>query len=272
MKRSLVLLYVLVIFSFQATSAQHRHYRVYARQWAQDYIIAPDGSLRIARQDLEGIIKLIDYSLRRSEATLKSQRIALDAINLAWKAWQNMTQTRLNPSHTRPHIINAAEKKKALEAFWPALEEQEALCKAYSQVAKEVVHGDVLSSTLSKDAVKEIRRQARIFMLDALTDVKKQLEGLYAITFNKNVDPALEVTDQDADLVKAFSISEFIMSYVPQLAVHQFIHADKLYNNLSQEGWDILQKIQLIGNQAWDAIETARVGFYRALLDEVKQL
>jgi hypothetical protein len=54
--------------------------------------------------------------------------------------------------------------------------------------------------------------------------------------------------------------------------MHKFIHADAFYTQLSQEGFDVLSKIQLIGNQAWDAIEIARAHFYAALLDEISDL
>jgi hypothetical protein len=51
--------------------------------------------------------------------------------------------------------------------------------------------------------------------------------------------------------------------------MHSFIHADKAHNTVSAEGWQVLEKIQRIGNQVWDAIEMARSAFYRALLDEL---
>ena len=266
MSRSLFLFLSCIPFLVCADSGL---YREYAWQWSHRYIYDTDGSLRISKDDLEAIRQLVDCSLHRSRLTLAAQQQAWQTVTLLWQGWQNFAQTRLDPSRDRPYLIAPEEKTVTVEGFWEILATHEEVCKEYGETVKEVVYGDTLKNALAKEAVKEMRQEARVCMLDALTDVKKQLEGLYNITFNKSFDLLIEAIEEDESGTKRFNVSSFLMNYIPNLVVHKFVEADALYNTLSEEGWTILEKVQLIGNQAWHAIETARAHFYRALLDEL---
>ncbi len=244
-------------------------YQEYAWQWSHRYIYDADGNLRISKDELEAVRQLVDCSLHRSKLTLAAQQQAWQTVSLLWQGWQNFAQTRLNPSRDRPYLIAPEEKMVTVEGFWEILAAHEEVCKEYGQIVKDVVHGNTLQNALAKEAVKDMRQEARVCMLDALTDVKKQLEGLYDITFNKSFDLLIEAIEEDESGIKRFNVSSFLMNYIPNLVMHKFIEADALYNTLSEEGWTMLEKIQLIGNQAWHAIETARANFYRALLNEL---
>ncbi len=266
MNRSLLLILVSVPF---LTYTNADLYREYAEQWAGRYIYDAHGKLRISPDDFEAIKQLVDCSLHRSTLTLAAQQQAWQTVTLLWQGWQNFAQTRLNPSKDRPYLIAPEEKNVSTQDFWDILAAHEEVCKEYGHMVGDVVYGDTLEDALAKEAVNQMRQEARICMLDALTDVKKQLEGLYDITFNKSLDPLLEALEEDESGSKRFNISSFLMNYIPNLVVHKFVEADALYNTLSEEGWTVLEKVQLIGNQAWHAIETARSHFYRALLDEL---
>jgi hypothetical protein len=244
-------------------------YHDYAKDWALQHIYLSNGDLRINQQELEAIRDLIAVSAHRSKITQEAQTVALQMSIEMWHAWQNIAQTRLNPSHDRPYTVNRINTA-TIEEFWELIDEQEFVCQQYANVAQQVVHGDVLSTKYAKQAVSKMRAQARVFMLDALADVKKQLGDLYDIAFNKSqdVDSVIESND-DALLYKRFSISDFVLAYVPNLAINTFVQADKTHNLLSQEGWHVLEKIQHVGNQVWDAIEFSRFAFYQALLAEL---
>ena len=269
MKKAIILLFCFYAFNH----AKGISVRAYANQWMKDFIVDKDGDLIIPVQEFNAIKALIKISHKRSEQTLIAQQQALQALELLWHGWQNLAQTRLNPSKQRPFAIADIDKHEVCSNFWHALEKQEYLSEKYGYITERVVHGNVLNSTRAQSAVKDFRQQARVVMLDALTDVKKHLATLYEITFNKRNDPILDVQDpEDLTRITRFSMGDFLMSYIPNLVVHKFIEADKLYNSLSEEGWAILQKIQNIGNTAWHAIETARTAFYQALLDEIEVL
>ena len=266
MSRSLFLFLFSIPFLVCADSGL---YREYAWQWSHRYIYDADGNLRISKDDLEAIRQLVDCSLHRSTVTIAAQQQVWQAVTLLWQGWQNFAQTRLNPSKDRPYLIAPEDKTVTVEGCWEILAAHEEACTAYGQIVKEVVYEATLHTPLAKEAVQEMRQEARVCMLDALTDVKMQLEGLYDITFNKSFDLLIEAIEEDESGTKRFNVSSFLMNYIPNLVVHKFVEADALYNTLSEEGWTILEKVQLIGNQAWHAIEMARSHFYRALLDEL---
>lgn len=244
-------------------------YQPYAVQWADQYIRNADGSLAITRNDLDMIKKLVDSSLRRAQITLLVQQHAWKTIELFWQGWQNFAQTRLNPSKDRPFTLDENKHEKA-DQFWQLLAHYDYICSEYAHIAQEVVHGNLLETDRAKQSVDKMRQDVRVFMVHALSDVKKHLEALYSITFK--VSPQELVDIFETEQLKSFSLSSFLIDYIPSLAMHKFIHADAFYTGLSQEGFDVLSKIQLIGNQAWDAIEIARSHFYAALLDEISDL
>lgn len=267
MKKLFFALVLFQIISFDYMYAQSA-YATYAKRWCNTYIYDESNQLRVSQADLEAMRELIQLSADRAVITLKAQAAALQTLTLFWQAWQNLSRTRLNPSHERPYRVDR-EASITFDAYWDLMHAQEQCSKRYSETAQRVVHGGVLSHQLSRDAVEHMRAQARIYMVDALADVKKQLGGLYEIAFHKSQELCLVSDDMQVDAQRGLNLGEFILSYVPNLAMHSFVHADKAHNLISAEGWQVLEKIQRIGNQVWDAIEIARYAFYRALLDEL---
>lgn len=243
-------------------------YKDFAVNWCKAYVYDESKKLRISGQDLDHIRLLIQLSADRAQLTLRAQDIALKTLELFWQAWQNVSQTRLNPSHERPFELDRSQCVP-FDLYWDLIEDQEQCSKQYSEVAQRVVYGGVLADQLSRDAVEHMRSQARIYMVDALADIKKQLGALYDIAFEKGQDIQIDEGDEVSDVRRKFSFAEFILSYVPNLAMHCFIHADKTHNVMSAEAWFMLQKVQRIGNQVWHAIESARLAFYTALLIEL---
>ena len=265
MKKLFSVLVVFQIFSFESMYA-HNTYAAFAKSWCHAYIYDESNRLRVSFEDLQAVRELIQLSADRAAITLQAQEIALQTLILFWQTWQNLSQTRLNPSHERPYRAARAQCI-AFDQFWGVIEDQELCSKRYSDTAQRIVHGGALSHQLSKDAVENMRAQARIYMVDALADVKKQLGNLYDIAFHKSQEA--DLLSDDTDVQRGLNIAEFILSYVPNLAMHSFIHADKAHNLISSEGWLVLEKVQHIGNQVWNAIESARYAFYQALLDEL---
>jgi hypothetical protein len=263
------LLSPLSLVLFAASDVDRQIYNNYAKQWCASYIVDEHGELRITHEELDAITDLINLSAERAAITLEAQTGMLKTIELLWHAWENLVQTRLNPSHQRPYVIDRAERNEA-KSFWDLAEAQAACCKAYSATAERVVHGDILQSRYAKDAVAQMRAQARVYMVDALSDVKKQLGSLYDLAFHKSFDQLAEDIGEEASLHKKIAFGEYLLSYIPNLALHSFIQADKTHNLVTSEGWSVLYKIQQIGNLVWGAIEQARYEFYQALLDEIK--
>ncbi len=243
-------------------------YLPYAQRWASEYIQGADKKLLISQDDFEHIKELVKISLYRAQVILQSQEVMWQSMHLCKQAWENLISTRLNPAKQFPNVITNQQKQNVINQFWQAHDVYEAACKDYCAVAQRVVHGNILQTPLAKDAVNAMRQEVRVCMIDALADVKKQLESVYAILL-KNAD--LD-NDQTKALKQQLSIASFLIDYVPNLVMHQFIKADAFYTQLSNDSWSVFEKIQLIGNQAWHAIESARAAFYQALLDELNRI
>ncbi len=239
----------------------------YAKQWADTYLRDADGKPALSQEELQALVELVDISFARSQATLTTQQAGLEALNMTWQLYHNVACTRLNPSHERPFAIDEKTREHCMQSFWHAYDAQAALCKTYDTTVASVVYSDRLTSNRAKNAVKELRTQARVFMLEALSDIRAHLGALYEIAFNKS-----EQTDTTQTRFGMRDITDFIMSYLPNLVVHRFIEADRFHITVSKESWHLLHKGQEIGNQVWHAIETARCAFYQALADELAQL
>lgn len=252
----------------------------YAHSWLHEHIVDANNNLLIPQADYQQLCIVMSSSRDRSRATLAAQTPALDALRMVWHEWANVAQTRLNPSHERPFAVNREQREQIMQDFWQAIDEQEAISSAYNTVVQQAVYGSALSSQSARLALTDARSKARVFMLQALADARTQLGALYQYAFNKmpahaellenlitKVNTLLEVYDPDEAYQRTFNLSDFLVSYLPGLAVHTFIEADKMHNRFSQEAWQALFTLQEIGNFVWHAIETTRTAYYQALLD-----
>lgn len=261
-------LFVMMFFIFFINLYGNNLYLPYAQRWVSNYIQGADKTLCVSESDFWYIKELVSSSLLRAQVTVQSQDSMWQGLQLFKQGWDNLISTRLNPTKQGPHVITHQQKQDVINQFWQAHDAYETACKDYCEIAQRVVHGDALQTQSAKDAVTAMRQEVHVCMIDALADVKKQLEGVYAILL-KNADLDNEQTKV---LKKKLSIASFLIDYVPNLVMHQFIKADAFYTQLSDESWSIFEKIQLIGNQAWHVIETARAAFYQALLDELERV
>lgn len=266
-------LYVLCTISYFFTTYTNDLYKPYAQQWVSQYVQDAQGAMLISIHDVDVIKELIQSSLHRAQVTVQVQAAMWDALKLYWQGWRNVIETRLNPTKQMPYAITD-EQKKQMQQFWQQLERYEAAGKAYGAVAQKVVYGDALTSSLAKDAVNDMRKEVRVCMVNALSNVKQHLEGLYGIILKNQDEDTIADVDASTDdmLTKEFSIASFLTDYVPNLVMHHFIKADAFYTQLSCDSWLVLEKMQSIGNLAWHAIETARADFYAALLNELNAI
>lgn len=259
---------VMMFFIFFINSYANNLYLPYAQRWISNYIQDADKKLRVSESDFDHIKELVASSLLRAQVTVQSQDSMWQGLQVFKQGWDNLISTRLNPTKQVTHVITDEQKQHVVNQFWQAHDAYATACTQYCDVAQRVVHGNALQTQLAKDAVSAMRQEVRVCMIDALADVKKQLEGVYAILL-KNADQEDEYAKV---LKKKLSIASFLIDYVPNLVMHQFIKADALYTQLSNDSWSVFEKMQLIGNQAWHAIENARAAFYQALLDELDSI
>jgi hypothetical protein len=271
---SFLILFLIVPSNVLCTDA----YTTYADQWLQEHIVSQDGTLKISLQDFNELRTMLDLSAQRAYLTIATQDTAIQALQLIWQTWANITHTRLNPSHGYPYTIDIAHRDEVIQKFWRIADDQSAVCALYNVAAQNAVYGDKLETNNAKNALTQARAHARVCMLQSLAVARESLGQLYNLAFNKTdraciedmitkVKASLEDYTDENRLIGLSDITAFLSSYLPNLAVNTFIEADKLHNNISSEAWQAFMTLQQIGNTVWYAIETARAAHYQALID-----
>lgn len=255
---------VYCLFSHNLSVSVHTYKEEYYHQgvsWRHQYIENPDGQLLVTPHDICLIANLIYLSYARSILTLAAQDAALQTLDYIWKEWQNIAQTRLDPSVSLPYP-HLEEKNYNPKGLLKLQQRHRSFGKAYTHAVTNIVNGHLLESSEAYLAVHEIRKLARYQVMYALLDVKQQLGSFFASQKN---EPPLKT-----------NFTDFIWSYIPQLALHSFVEANNINTTISEEGWNTLKSIQKVGNQTWRAIEEARAafyfGYYTALYETIEKL
>ena len=229
-----------------------RQYHEKAIDWINRYILDSQGNLLIYPKEAQLIANAIYFSFKRSYCTLVGQKAALQSLDAIWKGWQNIAQTRLDPSKEHPYRLVEQEKMQPLEHFWTYHDEHLKIGKTYTHAINHVVNGDFLLSINAKNSIVHIRNNARTVVAQAITDVKKYIGKLFYT--NKK-------TPKNC---KNLNFLDYLFDYMPKLAIASFIQANSANDTVSEESWNILMKIQDVGKTTWQMIEQERAGFYLA--------
>jgi len=232
-----------------------RPYQKQAAEWARQYILNYDNSLAVYQQDLQMIANLIYFSYNRSYATLQAQSTALKTLESVWKGWQNIAQTRLDPSKNPPYQITDLEKMGTLENFWKLHDHHRETGTIYSQTVETIVDGDVFFATNARNAVEDMRKQARSVVAKAITDIREYVGQLFYSEKKSNK--------------KSFAFLDYLWDYIPGFATTSFVSANNANDVLSEKSWAALMKIQEIGKRTWQIIEQERASFYLAFYNAI---
>jgi len=230
-----------------------RPYHNQAIEWMHNYIIDYDGNLLVYPKEAQLIANLIYFSFKRSYCTLNGQDAALQSLDALWRGWQNIAQTRLDPSKKPPHSIPEQEKLHLHASFWKYHDEHLKNGKTYTHAVDHIVNGNFLLTINAKDSVVNMRNQARTVVAQAITDVKQYIGQLF-------------YTDKKCPKNhKKLNFLDYLFNYIPKLAIGSFIQANNANDTISEESWNILMKIQQVGKATWQMIEQERASFYLAL-------
>jgi hypothetical protein len=165
----------LTILSSFSISSSNQQLEEQARSWLYQYIFTQEGSVRISHYDIQAIANLLYLSWGRSVITLKAQHKAVQTIDIVWKAWQNIAQTRLDPSVDIPYSILPEQQESVIKDFWNLVQHHRSIGIIYSYAVKMILEKQILQTTLALDGVATMRNGARSVVLDSLLDVRKQL-------------------------------------------------------------------------------------------------
>lgn len=261
---SLFFISVLIIPKFSTSSVENsfyvddRHYKAQATSWIRKYILDYDGNLLVYPKEVQIIANLIYFSYKRSYATLEAQEIALKSLDTIWKGWQNIAQTRLDPSKDCPYYISQCEQQNPLENFWHIHDEHRKIGKTYSHAIDNIVHGDFLFTINAKNSVDNMRIQARGIVAQSIVDIRRYIGQLFYS------EKKSSKTDK-----KGLEFINYLWSYLPKLALNSFVEANNTNDMVSEESWEIIMKIQQVGKQTWQMIEQERAAFYLAFYKEI---
>ena len=255
---------IVLFLSFQICTISELEQQ--AQNWVYTYIFTKDSNPRISDFDIQCIANLIYFSWLRSAITLKAQEQALNTVNIIWKGWQNIAQTRLDPSGDLPYVILPEHENETITLFWKAVNLHKSIGMIYSYAVKMILDKQILQTPLALDAVADMRNRSRSEVVASLTDIRKQLGEFFHIKSISTDDNSITLDPdfEQKECKKNINILDYIYAYIPQLALNSFVEAHELNNIVSEEGWNTLSTIQEIGNKTWKAIEDPRCEFYHA--------
>jgi hypothetical protein len=254
----------LLFFSLSAQSEiDPRIYQNDAQEWITQYI-QKDDKILISAYDLQLIANLFYFSYMRSFETIRAQAAARAVFESLWHGWQNIAQTRMNPSLKAPHLIDYQKQSEHYAAFIKAQQNHHRIGQTYSHIAEAAVKQQYLSQD-AQEAVIRLREHARTIVAHAFLDAKKIVGDLYEVAIEGLRDPESTPTLR-------FDVLETISYYLPILSMQSFIEAEKAQLKAGEQSWQIINTMLAVNMTIWDTIETARASYYLAYYNALTQL
>jgi hypothetical protein len=261
-KSLLAFLFIQSPFFIQAITLDPQKYATEARSWV--------ATLAHSSNDLQIVANLLYISYQRSLCTLESQDAALKTVQSTWHGWQNIAQTRMNPSKKAPYKISTAEQKALFQNFLLWQERHALTASVYANATEHILHEHTFTDSRSLDAIIAVRSHAREVVVSAFYDAKKILAGLFNVAQEALQRDAL--WDDEKELVSRFDLLSNVWNYLPSAALSSFLETEKIYTKASEQTWNVLQSIQSVNQQLWNIVETERASYYLAYYNQLYAL
>lgn len=256
-------LWVVLIASFASlfpfiTHPSSNTYQQEAREWAYNAFFSPSSTINTEERNI--ILNYIYCAYWRSHATIEAQKVACTMLETVWKGWQNIAQTRMNPSLKAPYLIDYTAQEQLFKNFQQVQIEHQKHRQTYDIAAEYTIKGT--HSKAHYAAVAVLRDQARHIIVKEFLNVKKTLGDLFEFACG-HFRCTPEMNDPE-DAIR-FDYLDTLASFIPPLyATHSFIEAEKLQNAASKTTWQTLETITMVNQKIWEAVETARMEYYKA--------
>jgi hypothetical protein len=258
-KSLLAILFIQSSFLIHAITLDPQKYACEAHSWVATLSDSPD--------DLQIIANLLYVSYQRSLCTLESQDVALKTMQTVWHGWQNIAQTRMNPSKKAPYKVSTAEQKKLFQDFLLWQERYTHIADRYANTTEYILHEHTFTNPRSHDAIVAVRSHAREVVISAFYDAKKILAGLFNVAQDALQRDVL--WDDEKELVSRFDLLSSVWNYIPSAALSSFLETEKIYTKASEQTWNVLQSIQSVNQQLWNIVETERASYYLAYYNQL---
>lgn len=255
--------------SLSALKLSPSKYRDEAKEWSNTYVISKQNKLLMNPSDLQLCANLFYFSYLRSAVTIKAQDIACNTLNGMWQGWQNIAQTRMNPSLDLPYPTDYAKQENLYQDFVKAQTYHRMLGQTYAHAAETAVKQDYLTGH-SKNAILEARERSREVVILAFIEAKKILGDLIDFASANLRSDWIEWDDQE--IITKFDFLDSLSQYIPYFALKSFLEIERINTQASEQTWQIISTMCGISKQMWDAIEMARGSYYLAYYQELYQI
>ncbi len=252
-----IILLVCFIFTFKSQCTTKEDFEAFAHEWINTYVLSSNDHLLVSSQELNILLNVAYFSYKRSASTIAAQDYALHALNANWHLLQNITQTRLNPSHATPYKFELKQYGKLMKQAWDLEQVHESIGSTYAHMLESILEDQSTSYQLQK-GIKVMREQARVALIDSLSSIKEYIESLIEECKKKNSDTPNSL---DSFALKK-GIFDYLLEMIPPLAAQSFAKVDTMSIEASEEGWKVLSEIERIHNLIWMVIEQRRANFY----------
>jgi hypothetical protein len=230
--------------------------------WIRQYVLRVDNSLKVTASELNVLLNLFYFSYTRSAITLQAQREGLQTLQTTWHTYQNIMQTRRNPSKDLPYQVDEKTYTNNTRLLFDLQRQHRAIGSAYSHILNMALNGQYLANTELVAGINQVRDDIRRSIAPILAHVQETLTS-FLHTNGRVGNQFLDYIDQPADIAaKNFSITDYIWQLVPQLTMHPFVQADRLAINVSEEWWKVLYQLLTMSNAIWEALEKTRAELF----------
>ena len=272
---SLLSSFSLFINSFEYNPANHLainpdEYQKIAHDWVSTYIADVSTGLKLTKDQALLLLTMTYAGFQRSRTTLEAQEVAYQTLQTVWQGWQNIAQSRRNPGLPPAYSLCLKQQQGVLNSFVVAQKFHRTSGSLYNHSLNYLVEHNSSSSYALYKPLNELRDQARLIIVDAFLDIKKQLGDFFALlveSASKSAELEDEINQASQDVKRLFGI-ENLAEYVTPFAVQSFVQADKSYKKVSESSWQVVSTIQEASIVLWRAIEKARGAYFLALYKE----
>ncbi len=251
------------IFAIKLTPSK---YRDQAIEWVNTFAVSHENNLLMNPADLQLCANLFYFSYLRSAATLKAQDIACETLSHMWQGWQNIAQTRMNPSVELPYPADYTKQENLYKEFVKAQTYHRILGKTYTHAAEAAVKEHYLTDH-SRNAILEAREGSREVIIFAFLEVKKILGDLIDVASANLRSDWIEWDDNDP--ITRLDFLDNVSQYIPYFAVKSFIELERVNTQASEQTWQIVATMCGVNKQMWESIESARGSYYLAHYQEL---
>ena len=234
------------------------------------------------------LLNLTYWSYQRSIATIESQKAMKDAFIQLWHAWQNCTNSRLNPSVQIAYPECAALDDRKYQSFKKAVAHQMQTNATYVRVVEYIITHNQVKNHRLQEFIEYMRLQARNETVKSLRicvkNVTKAAEGachklrdcaklllpIQLLLKTRGV-PFEHASHENAPHVSAMhkrslqrnALTDYVMATIYGFTGTAFMRFDQEYRNGSDLLFTAFMSSQELCNQLWVDLETARASFYR---------